>query len=99
MSLSNTEEEDIAFVQAQEDSIRAAPVFASGRSNYLAYVVYNGRKMGVFETWYVLNSIVSCSSRSMHIGALHILKLLNTRAVQSKALIVLMRPRTHGTMP
>ena len=42
-----------AFAEAEEEVIHAAPIPVSSplRSGNKAWVVTNGRRMGVFETW------------------------------------------------
>lgn len=42
-----------AFAEAEEEAIHAAPIPVSSpsKSRNKAWVVTNGRKMGVFETW------------------------------------------------
>jgi hypothetical protein len=47
------DDNDDVFVQATEEGLHGAPVERSGptsRGNR-AWVVFNGRKLGVFETW------------------------------------------------
>ena len=48
-----SDECDDVFLQATEEALRTPPVEPSGptsRGNR-AWVVFNGRKLGVFETW------------------------------------------------
>jgi hypothetical protein len=57
LKLSGSEGEDFdnaeAFAEAEEEAIHAAPipVTSPSKSGNKAWVVTNGRRMGVFETW------------------------------------------------
>lgn len=46
--------DDSVFVIAEEDALRSAPFYETPETHqkYEAYVVFHGRRMGVFQTWY-----------------------------------------------